>query len=96
MAIQRAPSRTLSRMRLVVFAAAVLAPMAQAQESSSLSSKAGDAGTAVGSAVHQIGQTGKHIGLTVGSEGKRVGLEIGHAAKSGGLAFWHAVKGEKN
>ncbi len=67
---------------------------ARAAGDSSLTQEARKAGTAVGSAVHDVGQEGKKVGLAVGHEAKRVGLAVGHAAKAGGVAAWQAAKGE--
>ena len=67
---------------------------AHAAGDASLTQNAQKVGTAVGSAVRDVGQEGKKVGLAVGHEAKRVGLAVGHAAKAGGVATWQAAKGE--
>jgi hypothetical protein len=70
----------------------------------SLDQGARDAGRATGSAIHDIGQGAKKIGVEIGHAAADAGKKIGHgfaemgrsigsAAKEGGKEFWHAVKG---
>ena len=76
--------RFSSRPLAALLALAMLASSGAWAQDANLSQDARKAGTAIGSAAHDIG-----------IKAKKAGIAVGHAAKAGGVAFWHAVKGEK-
>lgn len=69
----------------------LLTPVTAYAETTDLKQGAAQAGEAVGSAVHKIGQTGKEVGLGIAHEA----VDVGHAARTGAIQFWHAVTGNK-
>lgn len=54
-----------------------------------LKREAQDAGRAVGSTAHKIGQVGKDVGVGVAKSA----VDIGHAARAGAIEFWSALRG---
>lgn len=71
----------------------------------SLEQGAKQAGHATGSALHDIGQGAKKVGVEIGHAAADAGRKIGHGAANAGRAigratsegakeFWHAIKGD--
>lgn len=83
-------SISLSALLVVV---SVLPLPAAAEET--LRDGARNAGHAVGSAVHDVGQGAKKVGKDVVQGAKQAGKEVGGAAREGGRELKKAVKGEK-
>lgn len=75
-----------------VFLISVLSPVTAYAENTGLKQGAENAGQAIGSTAHKIGQAGKEVGLGIAHEA----VDIGHAAKAGAIEFWNAVRGKRS
>jgi len=100
---KRPPGRRCLAFIATLLLAAIYCLPASADDSG-LVSGARHAGRATGSALHDIGQGAKQVGLEIGHAAADAGRQIGHgaaelgrsigrAAKEGGREFGHAIKG---
>ncbi len=92
----RHTSHLAARLAATCTLLALLLPATDCTADDSLKQDAGNAGHAIGEAVHNIAQGAKKTGRAIGHDAVQVGHAIGSAAKEGAHQFRQAVDGKSS